>query len=121
MKSLNRSLQIALAALAVGLPATTPLLAHAAVSDTLHKTVHYGDLNLERREGAVALYRQIESAAWEVCGAAVTPGTHYKAEAWRSCVTAAIRQAVSDVNRQELTAYYAERAGSVAAATIAGR
>jgi len=122
MQSLNRLLKIVLVALAVGLPATTPLIAHAAVvSETLHKTVRYGELDLERREGAIALYRQIEFAAHEVCGAVIAPGTRFKHEAWQSCVAAAIRQAVSDVNRRELSAYHAERTGTAAAATTAAR
>jgi UrcA family protein len=74
--------------------------------------VHYGDLNLNRPNGVTALYHRINVAAGRACGSEQLTGQTYVSTFWRSCVTAAVTQAVAAVNRPELTSYHARTINS---------
>jgi UrcA family protein len=74
--------------------------------------VHFGDLNVERQEGAAVLYRRIERAAERVCGEPQLTGSYFISPFWRSCVRQAVEQAVATVDRPALTAYHREHVGS---------
>ena len=72
--------------------------------------VHFGDLNVDRPEGAAVLYRRIERAAKRVCGEPQLTGAYFTSPIWRSCVVQAVEQAVAAVDRPALTAYHREHA-----------
>jgi UrcA family protein len=97
--------------------ATIGLLAAAfaavAAGPTIVTTskVHYGDLNLESQEGVAQLYSRLNHAARSVC---INPGSSFglaQKGAERQCVRDAIANAVSKVNKPQLTAYYRAKAG----------
>ena len=74
--------------------------------------VQFGDLNVDRPEGAAVLYRRIERAARRACGEPQLTGSYVTSPFWRSCVTQAVDHAVATVDRPALTAYYREHAVS---------
>ena len=69
-------------------------------------TVHFGDLNIDQKAGAAALYRRIRHAAERVCGEPQLPGSHIVSPYWRKCVAQAVDGAVAAVDRPVLTAYH---------------
>jgi UrcA family protein len=77
--------------------------------------VHFGDLNVDRPEGAALLYRRIRHAAESVCGEQRDPGTQMISVHWRSCVARAIDDAVVSLDRPALTAYHRVQRPLVAA------
>jgi UrcA family protein len=77
--------------------------------------VHFGDLNVDRPEGAAVLYRRIRHAAEAVCGDRRDPGTQMISAHWRSCVARAIDDAVVSLDRPALTAYHRVKTPLVAA------
>jgi UrcA family protein len=96
--------------------------AAAADDDTVRKvTVRYGDLDLSDPRGAAALYRRITMAAEEVCSP--FEGRDLAgAFRFRACKQRAIAEAVSRVNRPELSAVYnANKRAPLAAAITARR
>jgi UrcA family protein len=84
----------------------------AAFGGVEQTRVRFGDLNVDRPEGAAVLYRRIERAAKRVCGEPRLPGSHFTSPIWRSCVVQAVEQAIATVDRPALTAYYREHAAS---------
>jgi UrcA family protein len=71
-------------------------------------TVKYGDLNLSTHEGVQKLYGRIAQAARTVCETQNRLDPKAVA-ASRSCESAAISRAVSDVNNPGLAATFANR------------
>jgi UrcA family protein len=84
----------------------------AAIGGVDQTRVRFGDLNVDRPEGAAVLYRRIERAAERVCGEPQLTGSYMTSSFWRSCVTQAVDHAVATVDRPALTAYYREHASS---------
>jgi UrcA family protein len=84
----------------------------AAIGGVEQTRVRFGDLNVDRPEGAAVLYRRIERAAERVCGEPQLTGSYMTSPFWRSCVTQAVDHAVATVDRPALTAYYREHAAS---------
>ena len=82
-------------------------------------TVRYGDVDLTRIDGAIALYQRLRHAAREVCAPAVT-SDRIAAGLARSCEEHAIAQAVADVNAPLLTSYFLGKS-AVASPALARR
>jgi UrcA family protein len=86
-------------------------------SAVAHKVVSFRDLNLNTAEGAAALYRRINSAAYEVCA------NPYRSDLsnlqWRPCVNGAVSRAIAQVNSPMLTSLYKEKTGKVDKKSIA--
>jgi UrcA family protein len=77
-----------------------------AAGDVEQTTVQFGELNLDRPEGAAVLYRRIRHAAERVCGEPKITGSRIISPNWRSCVAKAVDRAVLAVDRPALTAYH---------------
>jgi UrcA family protein len=73
--------------------------------ETVTLKVFYGDLNLERPEGAAALYRRLRAAAGTVCSPvdSTQPDWLKRSE---DCIRKSIAGAVAKVDNPVLTAYY---------------
>jgi UrcA family protein len=83
-----------------------------AIGGVEQTKVRFGDLNIDRPEGAAVLYRRIERAAGRVCGEPQLTGAYFTSPIWRSCVVQAVERAVAAVDRPALTAYHREHAAS---------
>jgi UrcA family protein len=70
-----------------------------------HSIVKYGDLDLSSPQGAAALYSRIQKAAGSVCWRMYDSDFAYRANK-DACLQGAIADAVSKVNRPELSAVY---------------
>jgi len=79
-----------------------------AFEEAQSRVVHFGDLDVQTRDGVKTLYRRIELAARAVCGESESPTSPIPLPAWRTCVAEAIRSAVARANQPPLTRYYAE-------------
>jgi len=102
---------IATAALAGGALASTVSPAHAeTAADAAQQTVHFGDLNLASPSAVRILYARIRTAAENVCGPSLRPGSRIVSEAWKDCVSGAVHRAVVTIDSRLLTAYYFDRA-----------
>ena len=74
-----------------------------------HKLVSFHDLNLNSPEGAAALYRRIDAAAYEVCG---SPDRYDLSELkLHRCVKDAVSRAIAQVNSPMLTSLYEAKTG----------
>jgi UrcA family protein len=74
-----------------------------------HKVVSFHDLNLNSPEGAAALYRRINAAAYEVCG---SPDRYDLSELkLNRCVKDAVSRAIAQVNSPMLTSLYQAKTG----------
>lgn len=96
-----------LAALAL---ASLPAVAQArptGVSGAPTIDVPYGDLNLSRRAGAEVALSRIRAAATQVCGGQPENLDLTAFARYRSCVSAAVRNAVADLNAEMVTQLYA--------------
>lgn len=69
------------------------------------RVVKFGDLDLNRNEGAAALYSRINEAAREVCQPLSVWALSLLAQ-MNECRHQAIAHAVADVNSSALTKYY---------------
>jgi UrcA family protein len=99
---------IGASALAIVLVA--PRVTHADSVDQLPtETVRFGDLNLDSRSGAEALFRRIQIAAGKVCREYEPKGSRLPSVAHQSCMRNAVSGAVHNVDSPLLTAYYNER------------
>jgi UrcA family protein len=104
----------ALAALAAALIVAAPRAAHADSFAAPSVKVDYSDLNLASDQGSRALYSRIVYAARAVCvtGDGSIRNLHqYAIE--RSCVDAAVSNAVRDVHSPKLAAYVETRQGRI--------
>jgi UrcA family protein len=77
-------------------------LASAVASAQNGVVVDYSDVNHATSDGASALYRRIVNASEEVCDRESVLGV--RGPLWRSCVRAAVEQAVADVDSPLLAA-----------------
>lgn len=76
--------------------------------------VRYSDLDLDKAAGVASLYARLQNAAEQVCSIGSGPQGLVLSSSERACVTAALEQAVANVDRPALTAYHAARAKSPA-------
>jgi UrcA family protein len=86
-----------------------------------HVTVRFADLSLSTPAGVAALYQRLRGAAQDVCREEGTKDLESTVRV-KACVTAAVSEAVTEINNPALTAYYRARfAGSNAAVLQASR
>jgi UrcA family protein len=98
--------------LAIGLFAAA-FAAVAGESPTVQsRNVHYGDLNLESQQGVAQLYSRLSYAARRVCSDGHTWSGAAQKSAESKCIHNAIANAVSKVNKPQLTAFYRTKNGS---------
>jgi UrcA family protein len=91
------------------------LAAEPTEASARHIKVLFSDLNLTSIDGATTLYRRLQSAAESVCA---EHGTRDVKSIFRvkSCESAAMSAAVSDINQPTLTSYYRAKQGYTNAA-----
>jgi UrcA family protein len=75
---------------------------------TVSVTVRYADLDLRRPADVEKLYQRIRHAAYGACGERELTGSHAVLPSWQKCVTDAVDQAVTQLDRPALTAYHRE-------------
>jgi UrcA family protein len=99
-------IQLILAALAFSSFAAVASAQTTEVSGLIKVDVPYGDLNLSHPAGATAMLNRIRSAAVYVCSG--KPDRHELTDMarYRSCVSAAIRNAVAELNAAGVTQIY---------------
>jgi UrcA family protein len=113
----------AFGALAFGALFTTVTLP-AAAAGTVEESiaVRYSDLNLDDPAGIAQLYARLRTAAEKVCDTGYRPQALFLAHGWRACVTAALEQGVTAVDRPALTAYHSAKASPArSVAAVAAR
>jgi UrcA family protein len=86
----------------------------------LSETVSYADLDINKAEGAQALYNRLNRAAKNVC-APLRDRDLKRNMAHRSCVSEAIANAVGEVNQPLLTQHHKSRDTDVSSAIVAKR
>jgi UrcA family protein len=86
-------------------PSFTAVAGAAEFPTTTQATVKYGDLDLSSSQGAAALYGRIQKAAGAVCWRMYDSDFAYRSDK-AACLHRAIADAVSKVNRPELSAVY---------------
>jgi UrcA family protein len=111
---MRTSIASALVLVALGFGLTAP--AGATVSrvnppaeETFRTTVHYGDLNLQTRQGADALYSRLSMAAGRVCedaGDIYVRLTH----SYQECRHEAVSDAVREINSPLVTQAFEQHA-----------
>jgi UrcA family protein len=106
MKTIVRKRNIAAAIAAV-------CLAAAAFGDAPQRTVHFEDLNLNTKAGAVRLFERILAAAEAVCDGVGDDA------AFKVCVRQAVLAGVKDVNEPRLTQEYEAEMGAAKPIEIA--
>jgi UrcA family protein len=111
---INRSI----AALVLAAALTTVLLvslpAHADESATSAESnikVKFRDLDLSKPEGVATLYQRIERSARLVCTDSSSPWDAGRVATMQRCYEAAIQDAVSAINRPQLTAFHQSKTG----------
>jgi UrcA family protein len=75
------------------------------LAETRHKTVSYGDLNLNSHSGQEVVLRRIKVAAKDVCSPAAT-STKEKVD-YKKCYDGAVSSAVSDLGNNGVASMYA--------------
>ncbi len=90
-------------------------IAHAADptdDSSRHVTVHFADLDINNVEGDAALYHRLQSAAKSVCSEDEDNTRDLASESRvKTCESKAISDAVTQINRPTLTAYYRAKLG----------
>ena len=81
--------------------------------ETVTRTVRFADLDLAGKEGAVALYNRIKTAAREVCMTPASSGTIDLFAQQLRCERQAVGQAVRQVNSSRLTQVHMARTDQV--------
>jgi UrcA family protein len=110
MKSFNAGSAAGVLALALVLgPGAAFAAGSFSPGDQRSVTVRYADLNLTGPEGAAKLYRRIRTAADQLCGPRVSPGTLWESPSYRSCFNAAVEGGVAQVHRPALTALHEQQ------------
>jgi len=71
--------------------------------------VQFQDLNLNRPEDVVILYRRLRLAAEQACGPRALTGSFYKAQGYEQCVTDAVSRAVRSIDRPSLSVFARHR------------
>lgn len=106
----SRVIAALIGAYALAIVLVAPRVTHAGPADQRPTAaVRLGDLDLDTRSGAQALFRRIQVAAGEVCKQYEPHATLVPSGAYRSCMRNAISGAVREVGSPLLTAYYHER------------
>jgi UrcA family protein len=111
-KSLVATVSCALFGLALHAPA-----AFASLSDNPpNLAVSYSELDLSSSQDSQILYARIDKAARKVCEASVSTATSntLKASRLKKCYTAAVDNAVADVNQPQLSALHENKATRIA-------
>ena len=72
--------------------------------------VRFTDLDLDKEAGVANLYVRLRNAAEQVCSLGSGPSGLFLSSSQRACVTAALEEAVANVDRPAVTAYHAARA-----------
>jgi UrcA family protein len=112
IKTRSQSIPFILAAslVALGCTAIESRAQAADAEQALTKTVTYGDLNLDSRQGAEVLYARLRRAAEDVClpldGRDLTQRSH-----WQRCFDNAVASAVAQVNKTTVTALHNQTVG----------
>ena len=108
------------AALGVGLAATAGATTARSVdvngAETARTTVHYGDLDIQTRQGADELYSRLNLAAVRVCEDVTEPYVRLT-RAYEDCRHNAISAAVQHVNAPLVTQTFDQHAGKFGDAT----
>ena len=86
----------------------------------LRETVSFADLDINKVEGAQALYSRLNRAAKIVCAPLQDRALHRRL-AHRGCVSEAIANAVGDVNQPLLTEHHKSRGVDSSSAIVAKR
>lgn len=103
------SLKVTLGSIAASslLMASTALLAQSPFDEIQHSTdLYYSDVSFSHTADVAELYRRITSAAQQVCGPRSQTGSYAISPGYARCYTAAVQDAVADIDRVPLTAYY---------------
>ena len=79
--------------------------AESAHDPRLDVVLNYNDLDLTRVEGAAAMYSRLHAAAEHVC-ASLPRKVPAQIRHFNTCITFAVSDAVTRLNRPALTAYY---------------
>jgi UrcA family protein len=77
--------------------------------------VRYTDLDLDKEAGVANLHARLRNAAEQVCSLGSGPSALILSSNERACVTAALGQAVANIDRPALTAYHAAKASQAGA------
>jgi UrcA family protein len=77
--------------------------------ESVFTVVHYGDLNLSREPGALALYGRISAAATNMCGSPDRFASPAMSKQQRKCTTLAVEKAVRNVGSATLRAVHEKR------------
>jgi UrcA family protein len=86
----------------------------------LSETVSYADLDVNKPEGAQALYKRLNRAAKTVC-APLRGRDLQRASEHRACLGEALANAVGEVNQPLLTQHHNSRGADASAAIVAKR
>jgi UrcA family protein len=86
----------------------------------LSETVRYGDLDVNKAEGAQALYKRLNRAAKTVCAPLQGRDLQSSIE-HRTCIGEALANAVVDVNQPLLTQHHKSLGADTASAIVAKR
>ena len=86
----------------------------------LSETVSYADLDVNKTEGAHALYNRLNRAAKNVC-APLRDRDLKRTQEHRSCVSEAVANAVAVVNQPLLTQHHKSRGVETSSAIVAKR
>ena len=86
----------------------------------LSETVSYADLDINKTEGAQALYSRLNRAAKNVC-APLRDRNLERHVKYRSCVSEAIANAVGEINQPLLTQHHKSRGTEISSAIVAKR
>jgi UrcA family protein len=106
VKNRSKSLASILAASLLLPCAAMGVRVHAAEAPQYDSTVvAYGDLNLDSKQGAKALYARLRNGAEDVCSSFEGRDLFFK-KLWQSCFDSAVAAAIAQVNRSSLTALH---------------
>jgi UrcA family protein len=106
---LRAVLLAAIVATAAGVPASSFAQSAAHERDTRSIKVRYADLNLATEDGTRILYQRLVAAAERVCPAAGKPAELRQNRTARSCINAAVQDAVKQVRNPQLAQVAASR------------
>jgi len=109
------------AALGVGLAATAGATTARSVdvngAETARTTVHYGDLDIQTRQGADELYSRLNVAAVRVCEDVTEPYVRLT-RAYEECRHGAISAAVQQINAPLVTQTFDQHAAQFGNVTL---
>jgi UrcA family protein len=111
MKTTILTLALGASVMALAFTPATSASAQPA-PQTFSARVKYSDLNLSTREGAKAMYQRIKSTARSLCGEEPDIGEVGGIDAWRTCVSDAVNNAVGRLDAPMVTAFNGGRSAS---------